>query len=132
MDLAIPALFALSVGGVLSIDEIDGSLHPLLLRELVSYFDNSELNPLGAQLLFSTHDLTLLGKSPAESLHRGEVWLVEKRDLIPNLSPWTSSQSAMPTTSKSDIFKERMALCPSLTQPSYFILSKHYEKNTLK
>lgn len=78
MDLAIPALFALSVGGVLSIDEIDGSLHPLLLRELVSYFDNSELNPLGAQLLFSTHDLTVLGKSPAESLHRGEVWLVEK------------------------------------------------------
>ncbi|MHC9595233.1 AAA family ATPase [Corynebacterium diphtheriae] len=78
MDLAIPALFALSVGGVLSIDEIDGSLHPLLVRELVSYFDNSELNPLGAQLLFSTHDLTLLGKYPAESLHRGEVWLVEK------------------------------------------------------
>lgn len=80
MDLAIPALYALAIGGVLAVDEIDGSLHPMLVRELVSYFDSEELNPLGAQLLFSTHDLTLLGKHPVEALERGEVWLVEKVD----------------------------------------------------
>lgn len=78
LNLAIPALFALTVGGVLTVDEIDGSLHPMLVRELVSYFASEELNPLGAQLLFSTHDVTLLGKHPNPALERGEVWFVEK------------------------------------------------------
>lgn len=79
IDLVIPAIYALAVGGVMAIDELDASLHPMLVRELVSYFNSDELNPLGAQLLFSTHDVTLLGKYPVESLNRGEVWFVEKR-----------------------------------------------------
>lgn len=85
MDLAIPALFALLVGGVLAVDEIDGSLHPLLVRELVALFDDERLNPLGAQLLFSTHDTTLLGRHPAEVLNRGEVWFVEKNNSFSEL-----------------------------------------------
>lgn len=78
MDIVVPAVYALAVGGVMVIDEIDGSLHPALVRELVSYFESEELNARGAQLLFSTHDLTLLGKYPTEVLNRGEVWFVEK------------------------------------------------------
>nr|WP_018023390.1 ATP-binding protein [Corynebacterium ulceribovis] len=85
MDLAVPAIFALAVGGVMSVDEIDGSLHPMLVRELVSYFDTPDLNPHGAQLLFTTHDLTLLGRHPVESLHRGEVWFVDKDESFSEL-----------------------------------------------
>ncbi|MCQ9343703.1 AAA family ATPase [Corynebacterium kozikiae] len=80
LDLAIPALFALTFGGVLSVDEIDGSLHPLLVRELVEFFADPHLNTRGAQLLFSSHDLTLLGNHPDSPLDRGEVWFVEKAD----------------------------------------------------
>lgn len=80
MDLAIPALFALAVGGVLAVDEIDGSLHPLLVRQLVDFFDDPDLNTAGAQLLFSSHDISLIGRHPVEALERNEVWFVEKRD----------------------------------------------------
>ncbi|SDS62441.1 hypothetical protein SAMN04488539_2045 [Corynebacterium timonense] len=80
LDLAVPALFALAVGGVLAIDEIDSSLHPLLVRELVSYFDNSDLNPLGAQLLFGSHDTSLIGRHPQAALHHGEVWFATKSE----------------------------------------------------
>lgn len=80
IDLAVPVLFTLAIGGVLTIDEIDSSLHPFLVRELIQLFANEELNSLGAQLLFSTHDVTLLGRHPDEILERSELWLVEKND----------------------------------------------------
>ncbi|AWB83186.1 AAA family ATPase [Corynebacterium liangguodongii] len=79
MDVVVPALFALTLGGVLTVDEIGLSLHPLLVRQLVSYFDDPELNPSGAQLLFTSHDTSLIGKQPDEVLHRGEVWFVDKQ-----------------------------------------------------
>ncbi|WJZ01840.1 AAA family ATPase [Corynebacterium freiburgense] len=79
MDIAIPAYWALYRGSVLVIDEIDSSLHPALVRALVGYFGEPSVNTRGAQLIFSSHDMTLLGKHPVEALDREEVWLVEKR-----------------------------------------------------
>lgn len=78
MDVAIPAYLALQKGSVLVIDEIDSSLHPALVRELIGYFGDPELNTNGAQLIFTTHDITLLGKHPIEALDREEVWFAEK------------------------------------------------------
>jgi len=56
---------ALASGGVLLADELDLHLHPQIVPKLVALFDDLETNPLGAQLLFSTHDddvLDLAGK----------------------------------------------------------------------
>ena len=41
-------------------------------------FKDPDLNRTGAQILFSTHDATLLGNSPARLLEPGEVWFCEK------------------------------------------------------
>jgi AAA15 family ATPase/GTPase len=76
------ALEALETGGTLLVDELDASLHPLLLAEALKMFQSSSSNPRGAQLIFTTHDVTLLG-GPRDTLEqyqlsRGQIWLVEK------------------------------------------------------
>jgi uncharacterized protein len=74
-----PMLDALDSGGLLVVDEIDTSLHPHLTTQLIRLFHDSTINRNGAQLVFTTHDATLLGKYFGERiLARDEVWFVEK------------------------------------------------------
>jgi len=82
-----PAMEVLSSGGVLCIDEISANLHPLLAEEIVKIFNRGETNPLGAQLLFTTHSTELLG---AGVLRRDEIWFTEKDDQgVTRLYPMT-------------------------------------------
>ena len=85
IDSIVPALYALYHGALLIVDELDSSLHPALLREFIHYFQDEEINTQGAQLIFTTHDLTLLGNHPTEALDRNEVWFVEKQQSISEL-----------------------------------------------
>jgi len=79
LDLAGPALTALERGGVLVVDEVDSSLHPRLTAQLIRLFQDVATNPQGAQLLLSTHDASLLGRSDGEDiLKRDQIWFVEK------------------------------------------------------
>lgn len=68
-----PVLGALRNGQILLFDEIDASLHPKLSARLLELFQDPVTNPLGAQLIFTTHDTSLLNH-----LNRDEVWLTEK------------------------------------------------------
>jgi hypothetical protein len=70
-----PTLSALRSGRILLFDEIDASLHPRLSARLLELFQDLETNPYGAQLIFTTHDTSLLNY-----LNRDEVWLTEKGD----------------------------------------------------
>ena len=74
--LAGPMLDILNKGLTLIIDELDTSLHTLLVRELVNLFHLPDVNIGGAQLIFSTHDTSLL--DPPDLFRRDQVWLVEK------------------------------------------------------
>ncbi|MFF1417546.1 ATP/GTP-binding protein [Streptomyces sp. NPDC058280] len=66
-------------GGTFVVDEIDASLHPLLTARLIGLFQSHTTNPLGAQLIFTTHDASLLGRIGGEDiLKRDQVWFVEK------------------------------------------------------
>ncbi|WP_204019193.1 AAA family ATPase, partial [Sphaerimonospora thailandensis] len=69
-----PVLTALQQGSVVLFDELDASLHPTLSAELLRIFHNPVTNPRGAQLIFTSHDTSLLNY-----LNRDEVWLTEKR-----------------------------------------------------
>ena len=77
ISLLIPALDALSSGSLLVIDELDTSLHPDLARAFVSLFSKKTSNPYGAQLIFSTHDVTLLGSG---LIRQDEIWMTDKSD----------------------------------------------------
>jgi len=74
-ELLGPVIDALDEGGVICIDELDSSLHPLLALELVRVFNSAERNAKGAQLLFNTHDTNLLDLS---ILRRDQIWFTEK------------------------------------------------------
>ena len=68
-----PMLYALRYGQILLFDEIDASLHPRLSSRVIELFQDPETNPRGAQLIFTSHDTSLLNH-----LNRDEVWLTEK------------------------------------------------------
>lgn len=57
------ALRQLSKQSVTLIDEIDTSLHPALVKELVALYADAETNPHGSQLIFTTHDVSLINQS---------------------------------------------------------------------
>ena len=79
LGLAGPVVHALLTGSVLLADELDASLHPTLVRRLVDLFQDSERNPNRAQLIFNTHDATLLPNSRGDgALGRDQVWFTEK------------------------------------------------------
>lgn len=73
--LAGPLFDIIENGKVLVIDELERSLHPLLVRQIIKTFHDPELNRHGAQLVFSTHDTSLLDSS---FLRRDQIWLTEK------------------------------------------------------
>ena len=71
-----PVLDILRKGLTLVIDELDTSLHTLLVRELVWLFHRPEINTGGAQLIFTTHDTSLL--DAPDLFRRDQIWFVEK------------------------------------------------------
>ncbi|WP_406400188.1 ATP-binding protein [Streptomyces sp. NBC_00879] len=74
-----PLLLALDKGAVLLIDELDASLHPRFAAEVVRLFQAPWANTKGAQLVFTSHDPSLLS-SPrgGRQLEPGQIWLTEK------------------------------------------------------
>ena len=77
--LGYEAQRVLETGGVLVVDEIDASLHPYLSARVISLFQDEKQNPHGAQLIFTSHDATLLGRIRGEEvLRRDHIWFVEK------------------------------------------------------
>ena len=77
---ALPAiLIALQGGRLVIIDELDAKLHPKLLRYVISLFKNPKINKHGAQLLFTSHDMSTMKNTV---FRRDEIWfaaLNEKR-----------------------------------------------------
>lgn len=73
--LAGPWLDTLDNGYILVIDELHDNLHPLMVKFLVSLFHNPETNPKNAQLIFTTHDTSILNQ---EVFRRDQIWFCEK------------------------------------------------------
>jgi len=70
-----PISAMLEQGGVLCIDELDASLHPLLAIEIVKWFNASSKPGMSAQLIFTAHDTNLLS---AGVLGHDQIWFTEK------------------------------------------------------
>lgn len=72
----MPAVIsALKKGAVLVMDEMDASLHPMIVMNLISIFHNDEVNKNRAQLIFNTHNPIYLNH---DLLRRDEIKFVER------------------------------------------------------
>ncbi|MEE8429188.1 MAG: ATP-binding protein [Gammaproteobacteria bacterium] len=74
-SLAGPWIDVLERGMVLVMDELDIRLHPLLTRFLIGLLHSDDTNPHNAQLVFTSHDTTLM---EGDLLRRDQMWFVEK------------------------------------------------------
>lgn len=62
-------------GGVIFFDELESSLHPKLCKFIVKLFHHPKVNPSNVQIIFSTHETTLLDK---ELFRKDQIWITEK------------------------------------------------------
>jgi len=76
-DIFIAIYASLETNGqsVFICDELDALLHPLILRRIVNMFHDKEVNKMGSQLIFTTHNTIVLDR---HELRRDEIWFVEK------------------------------------------------------
>ena len=87
------ALRTLKNGRVMLVDEIERSLHPVLVKGLISLFTNIQTNPHQAQLIFTSHDVTLItsGCGGDGVLNRNQLWFTRKgKDGASSLCPVTA------------------------------------------
>ncbi len=75
--LAARWLNVVANGSTVCVDELETSMHPLMVRELLRVFFSEKENSKGAQILFTTHNPLLLD---ATLLRRDQVWFTDKDD----------------------------------------------------
>lgn len=63
----------MDTGGILISDEIESSIHPSIVREIIKLFADKTLNKKNAQIIFSTHIPLLL-----DDRNKTQIYLVEK------------------------------------------------------
>lgn len=64
-------IYALHQGRLIVVDELDAKLHPKLLRYIIKLFHDPTVNKNGAQLIFTSHDLTTMKN---DVFRRDEIW----------------------------------------------------------
>jgi len=62
-------------GAVVFIDELNNSLHPTMVKFLVSLFNSADSNANNAQLVFTTHETSILSQ---DVFRRDQIWFCEK------------------------------------------------------
>ena len=75
-SLAYTIQFVLQRRHLLRSDELGSNIHPNLVREIIKLFQDSKTNPHCTQLIFTSHDNTLLRNN---LLRRDQIWFTQKR-----------------------------------------------------
>lgn len=76
--MIVPVLNALGRGDVLLVDGLGGSLHPDLVEQIIDLFQDTRSNPHCAQLIFNSHNVTIMERRNPRSLGRDQLWITEK------------------------------------------------------
>lgn len=75
VDFAILFEKLFKSGGVFILDEFDAAIHPELIKGLLALFNDSDINKVGAQLIFTTHNPIYLNN---KIFRRDQIRFVEK------------------------------------------------------
>jgi uncharacterized protein len=116
--LAGPVVETLAEGGLLCVDELDASLHPLMAVEIVKMFNDPKRNPHNAQLLFNTHDTNIL---ECGDLRRDQIWFTEKdKNGATQLYPLTDYKARREENLKRGYLQGRYGAVPFIHTESLF------------
>lgn len=108
-------------GGVLCVDELDASLHPLMAVSIVKMFNDSKQNPNNAQLLFNTHDTNIL---ECADLRRDQIWFTEKdANGATHLYPLTDYKARKEENIKRGYLQGRYGAVPFINTPELMLTS---------
>ncbi len=66
---------SLVFGELLVVDELDAKMHPVLLKYIIQLYSDKNSNQRGAQLVFTSHDLSTMNN---QVFRRDEIWFVAK------------------------------------------------------
>ena len=72
-----PVFRTLERGSILIIDELHNSFHPLMTKFIISLFHNENINKNNAQLIFTTHETSILDK---DILRKDQIYFCEKQN----------------------------------------------------
>lgn len=79
--LLLPAIYdAIENGKTVVIDEIENSIHPLLIRRLIKFFGDSKST---GQLIFTSHETIL--QNQQQLLRPDEIWIADKKNGVTEL-----------------------------------------------
>jgi uncharacterized protein len=76
-SLATRLFWTFEKGGLMVVDELGASTHPNINREIIKLFQNEKINKNHAQLIFTSHDSSLLRKG---ILRRDQIWYTQKQE----------------------------------------------------
>ena len=76
MTLAPAIERTLKEGGILVVDELEREMHLMLIEYVLGRYQEKRNNPAQAQLIFTTHDTSLLNQ---EILRRDQIYFVDKK-----------------------------------------------------
>lgn len=79
MYLSAHLVWVMRNGGTLVVDELERSLHPMLVDYLIGIVRDPEVNPLGAQLVFTTHDTGIVRRN---GLRRDQIWIASRNPSV--------------------------------------------------
>lgn len=124
-----PVIQALRDGAVFLADELDSSLHPALVAEVIALFQSRRTNPRRAQLIFNSHDTTILGTSAADRaartasdrlLSRDQIWFTEKsNDGASRLYPLTDLDPRKGEAIETRYLTGRYGATPIISRPQF-------------
>ncbi len=124
--LAGPIVETLAKRGLLCVDELDASLHPLMAVEIVKMFNDPARNPHNAQLLFNTHDTNIL---ECGDLRRDQIWFTEKDvNGATHLYPLTDYKARKEENLKRGYLQGRYGAVPFITTESLFTGKRNGEE----
>ena len=115
LGLIGPVMDALTGGSILLADELDTSLHPHLVNRLIRLFQHEHTNPRLAQLIFNSHDTSILGDSESRAVGRDQVWFTKKDlDGVTSLYPLTDHAPRRDDALERRYLQGRYGAVPSL------------------
>lgn len=76
LPLLLKFILSLKTGGAIIVDEFGANIHRNLVHELVRLLQHHDINTQGAQLIFASHEISMLAD---QFLRRDQIWFTAKR-----------------------------------------------------